>query len=303
MSAQAQMDPAVVVVREVARTTIAQSGHELAGASVLRGLPNTDVESIGPFVFLDHLRLVKPSSGLAAHPHAGIEVISYLMEGGARHSDSLGNASEVGAGGMQFISAGGGILHEEMPILSAAGRAHAIQLWTRLPLSAQYGVPCYELISPAEVPVLRLEQGELRLLGGEWWGDVLGQGTSVRRGPLPVARGCRLAHLSLHAGQKIVLPVPEHEELGVYVIEGSLALGDFGTHLGLHSLTVLTSGTALQFANVSDQLAEILILGGSPIEEPLVFGGPFVYDTSRAVQQAYENFRQGRMGRLSGVPF
>lgn len=296
------MDAAVVPVREVARTTIAQSSHELAGASVLRGLPNADVESIGPFVFLDHLRLVKPSAGLPAHPHAGIEVISYLMEGGARHIDSLGNASEVGAGGMQFMSAGRGILHEEVPVLSPTGRIHAIQLWTRLPLSAQHGAPFYRLIPPAEVPVVRLEQGELRVLGGEWY-DTPGQGGFARRGPLPVARGCRLAHLSLHPGQKIVLPVPEHEELGVYVIDGSLALGDLGTHLGLHSLTVLTSGIALQCENVTDRPAEILILGGSPIEEPLVFGGPFVYDTSRAIQQANEDFRHGRMGRLSGVPF
>lgn len=297
------MDAVAVTVREVVRTMTAQGGHELAGASVLRGLPNADVESVGPFVFLDHLRLVKPSSGLPAHPHAGIEVISYLMEGGARHADSLGNVSEVGAGGMQFMSAGRGILHEEMAILSPAGHAHAIQLWTRLPLSAQHGAPYYRLIPSADVPVLRLAQGELRLLGGEWWGEVLGQGISVRRGPLPVARGCRLAHLSLHAGQKIVLSVPEHEELGVYVIDGSLALGDFGTHLGLHSLTVLTSGTALQCENVTDQPAEILILGGSPIDEPLVFGGPFVFDSSRAIQQAHEDFRQGRMGHLSGVPF
>lgn len=287
--------------RTAARLLAAQVGHELAGVPILRGLPQAGLHSIGPFVFLDHVLPNCFNARQPAHPHAGIEVLTYLLEGQVRHRDSLGHDATVSAGGLQFMSAGRGLLHEESPA-TAGGRLQAIQLWTRLPRATQQGAPYYRQISPAEVPLLHLPQGDLRLLGGDWSG-LPGQASTPLRGPLPIARPHRLAHLSLRAGQQLSLPLPEHEQLGLYLIDGEAALTPSCGTLTRHSLVLLSAGNQLQLENRSKRTAEILLLGGAAIDEPLHFGGPFVFDSAQQVEQAYHHYRWGGMGRLGGVPF
>jgi redox-sensitive bicupin YhaK (pirin superfamily) len=243
--------------------------------SVLRALPTAKCRHAGPFVFLDHFGplVVKPGPGIPTHPHAGIEVITYLFTGSQIHSDSLGNVSRVGPGGAQWITAGRGLLHAEKPDPGAT--LHGIQIWTSLPRAMKRAEPRYQGVQAESVPEFAVDSATIRLLAGQFNGAT---------GPITLAQPALLLHARVPEGAAARIATPAAFEMGVYHLTGQFDL--------------LTSGDAIELPP-----GEYIVLGGEPAEEPLLFGGPFVMDTQQALLAAQEDYYAGRMGTLDGVPF
>jgi redox-sensitive bicupin YhaK (pirin superfamily) len=268
--------------------------------TVLRALPTSAVQAVGPFVFLDHFGPA-PSRAetLPAHPHAGIEVMTYLLEGANEHRDSKGHRGTVRSGGAQWMRAGSGILHAETVLPALGPTVHGLQLWARLPVALQDSAPAYRGIDAEDVPTWVQDDCELRLLAGD---------LSARKGPIELALPALMLHLLLPPGAqtRLVLPSQAHE-YGLYGITadaGQLSLDD-GIALPRGGFVQLKSGTGsvrLHNAAAATHRAELFVLGGEPAPRPLVFGGPFVLDSHAALEQAQRRYFSGQMGRLDGVP-
>lgn len=254
-----------------------------------RALPVNDRPSLGPFVFLDHYRhQSRRGIGDRPHPHAGIEVISYLLDGGVEHRDSAGFRDRLGPGDAQWIRAGRGMLHAEQP----TGGRHGLQLCTSLPPSMKFAEPDYASFRAADIPEIRRPGARVRVIAGK---------VDDTTGPMRNATPTVFAHVQLEPGARIELDV-EADELGFYVLEGE-ALGAAGEALGAGTLALFGPGSRIALQAAAGQPATIALLGGERVEGELIFDGPFVMDTPERIVQAKRDFLSGRMGRLDGVPF
>lgn len=267
--------------------------------TVLRALPTHAVQAVGPFVFLDHFGPFPASpETLPAHPHAGIEVMTYLLEGANEHRDSYGHRGIVEAGGAQWMRAGRGILHAETNLPERGPTIHGLQIWARLPRAVQHSEPAYQAIAASAVPQWSVPgtpgAGDvgLRLLSGSFGG---------RQGPIALSAPALLLHVQLPAASRVALNLPEGWEYGVYGMDGSARLdaaepplqrGDFA-RLGQATLVLDNPGTSA---------SNVLLLGGEAAERPLYFSGPFVLDSPSALRQAQRDFYAGKMGTLDRVP-
>jgi len=254
-----------------------------------RALPADDRDAVGPFVFVDHYR-VKTLRGIGdkPHPHAGIEVISYLLEGGMEHRDSMGFRDRLGPGDAQWIRAGSGILHAEQP----SGGRHGLQLWTSLPPGQKFAKPAYASWRAADIP-------RVELLGGRV--DVVAGTLANAEGPMRLATSTTFAHARLEPGATIDLTVDATAELGLYILDGQLVSED-GSLLAPGSLALLTPGDRITLT-ASDRPTDLVIIGGAPAGRPILFSGPFVMDSVEHLSRAKRDYASGKMGRLDGVPF
>lgn len=254
-----------------------------------RALPVNARESLGPFVFVDHYRHQSQRGiGDKPHPHAGIEVISYLLEGGVEHRDSLGFRDTLGPGDAQRIRAGRGMLHAEQP----SGGRHGLQLWTSLPPSMKFVEPEYASIRAADIPQIDAPGARVRVIAGTVNGIT---------SPMQNAQPTVFAHVQLEPGAQVVLDV-DAEQLGFYVLEGAVE-GPAGETLIPGSLGVFGQGAQVTLKSAAGQPANLALIGGAPVEGELVFAGPFVMDTPENAQRAQQDFLGGKMGRLDGMPF
>ena len=250
-----------------------------------RALPSPARQSLGPFVFVDHYRhRSRRGIGDSPHPHAGIEVVSYLLEGGVDHRDSMGFRDRIIGGEAQWIRAGRGILHAEQPL----GGRHGLQLWTSLPPALKFAEPAYASYRAADIPTIEAPGARARVIAGRV-GDV--------EGPMTLATPTIFAHVHLEPGATMALAVDGAAELGAYVLDGNIGTAGPGT------LTFFTPGERLVLTGKDDQACDVAILGGQPAEGPILFMGPFVMDTPERLAQARRDFSSGKMGRLEGVPF
>jgi len=279
-------------VRAVERVVASQVAP-VGTFTVRRALPDRFRHSIGPWVFLDHFGpfRVKPGhDGVGAHPHAGIETVTYLLSGRQEHRDSAGHTGIVAAGGAQWMTAGRGIIHAETPkpLTEEEHTLHGIQLWTSLPRLAKQNAPRYQNLTADTVAEVRREGVTLRVVGGELAG-VKGPGEALM--PLVVA------HATLDAGARFQAAIPADFEMAAYVIEGSGRFGDTGAHTGE---MVIWKGeeTSIAFENAAAGPLQVMIIGGTPAEGPLVFHGPFVMNNVEQVRAAEVAYRTGRMGTL-----
>ncbi|MGZ5912341.1 MAG: pirin family protein [Reyranella sp.] len=257
---------------------------------LFRALPAPDRPSVGPFVFIDHYRhRSRRGIGDRPHPHAGIEVLSYLLEGGVEHRDSMGFRERLGPGDAQWIRAGRGILHAEQP----EGGRHGLQLWTSLPPAQKFDEPIYKSWRAADIPEIRRPGARVRVITGS---------IEEAAGPMALATPSLFAHAELDAGAKVTLGVEDSHELGLYVLEGAIESAS-GAPVGAGELAVLTAGSAVVLAATDDRPATVALIGGQPAEGPILFAGPFVMDTPERLAQARQDYLAGRMGRLEGVPF
>jgi len=255
-----------------------------------RALPAPERPSVGPFVFVDHYRS-RSARGIGdrPHPHAGIEVLSYLIEGGVEHRDSMGFRDRLGAGDAQWIRAGRGILHAEQP----QGARHGLQMWTSLPPDQKLVEPTYRSWRAAEIPEIERPGARIRVIAGSIGGAV---------GPMSLATPTVFAHLALESGATVSLAVDERHELGLYVLEGAME-ADGGVPIAAGELALLGDGSRVTLSAAAGQPATVALIGGQPAEGPILFAGPFVMDTPERLIQARQDFLEGRMGRLEGVPF
>ena len=255
-----------------------------------RALPSPQRTALGPFVFIDHYRhRSRRGIGDRPHPHAGIEVLSYLLEGGVEHRDSLGFSDRLGPGDAQHIRAGRGMLHAETP----TGGRHGLQLWTSLPPDQKLVEPAYASFRAADIPQFTRDGARVRVIAGQVDGI---------EGPMQLATPATLAHVHLEAGAGVSLAVNEKQELGLYVLDGAI-VGEHGATLGPGSLAILTLGDKLSVTATPDRPVDLALLGGAPVQGPVLFGGSFVMDTPQRLAQARRDFASGKMGTLDGVPF
>ena len=249
-----------------------------------RALPQEKHTSLGPFVFIDHYR----HQGLRGigdqpHPHAGIEVVSYLLEGGVEHRDSMGFRDRLGSGDAQFIRAGRGMMHAEQPL---SGR-HGLQLWVSLPPELKLVEPTYTSLRASEIPDAVGEGSHLHVIAGH---------VNGMQGPMALSGGAVFARLKLDAHARAALAFDAGPELGLYILQGEVNVG--GTRLSTGMLGLLGSGSQVQIEAVGNRPVEAALIGGDPVRGDVLFSGPFVMDTPERLVQAKRDFAAGRMGRM-----
>jgi len=261
--------------------------------TVRRALPERGRHSVGPWVFLDHFgpfRVTPGKDGVGAHPHAGIETVTYVLQGRQEHRDSAGHTGIVARGGAQWMTAGRGIVHAETPkpLTEEEHTLHGIQLWTTLPRALKTMAPRYQNLGADAVAEVRRGGATVRVIGGELAGA---------KGPGETLMPLVVAHVTLDAGATFEAAVPPDFEMAAYVIAGE---GGFGTASAKMGEMVLWQGdeAAIRFANAGAEALEVLVIGGTPAEGPLVFHGPFVMNNVEQVRAAEVAYRTGRMGTL-----
>ena len=274
---------------------------EGAGFMVRRPFPKSSFSEFDPFLLLDELGPVnlKPgqAKGAPDHPHRGFETVSYVLEGRLEHKDSQGHAGLLNSGDVQWMTAGAGVVHSEMPeaeFTRTGGRLHGIQLWVNLPQQDKMIPPRYQEIPAAQIPVAQTEDGSVtvRVIAGEALGA-----KAVIETRTPII----YLHLTLQSGASLVQPVPKEYNAFAYVLEGA---GLFGAQLerGDDGQMVLFAqdGTEVTIANSVDaeKPLDLLLIAGIPLNEPVVRYGPFVMNTEAEILQAIEDYRNGRMGRI-----
>jgi len=287
---------------------IRQSKPTLEGAGVqLRrafGFGNTS--DFDPFLLLDDFRNDNPDAYLAGfpwHPHRGIETITYVLAGNVEHGDSLGNRGSMGPGDVQWMTAGRGILHQEMPKGDERGRMHGFQLWSNLPASLKMTEPRYQDISARDIPEVTDDDGtRVRVVVGEFWG---------KRGPVDgVASDPRYLDVSVPPGMKKRLAIDRTQNAFAYVFAGSGSFRDASDpravltegvgpndtpryeQTGNRSLVLFDRGDEI-VVQAGDEGIRFLLVSGKPIEEPVAWHGPIVMNTKEQLQQAYTELRNG----------
>ena len=261
--------------------------------SVRRALPDRNRHSVGPWVFLDHFgpfRVTPGKDGVGAHPHAGIETVTYLLSGRQEHRDSAGHVGIVAKGGAQWMTAGKGIIHAETPkpVTEEEHTLHGIQLWTTLPRALKHMAPRYQNLTAESVPVVRRDGATIRVVGGELAGA---------KGPGEALMPLVVAHVTVEAGASFEAAIPAEFEMAAYVIAGEGRFGDEAADAG--TLVIWAGGEpGIAFTNAGPAPLEVLVIGGTPAEGPLVFHGPFVMNSVDQVRAAEVAYRTGRMGAL-----
>ncbi|KEJ88311.1 pirin family protein [Sulfitobacter donghicola] len=269
--------------------------------TIARALPNRAVNAVGPFLLLDHLprreiaagALPEPD-GSFAHPHAGIVTFTYVMEGAMTHFDSLGNHSTVTAGGVQWMNAGNGIIHDEMlatPLRRDGGVLHSFQFWINLPAPNKIAPAQYMPVSSSELPVAMLAggRGEVKVLLGGYDGQSSPIPTYAREFIWHVrVEPLATVDIALHAG----LPVA-----GYLPMQGGM-VGD--VRIDAHTLIGLDAGgETLEITNPTVEPLDLLLFGGEAITDPIAMRGPFVMNSDGELAQAFRAYRGGKFGQIT----
>jgi redox-sensitive bicupin YhaK (pirin superfamily) len=264
--------------------------------TVRRALPDRERHSVGPWVFLDHFgpfKVKQGHDGVGPHPHAGIETVTYLMSGRNEHRDSAGHTGIVSAGGAQWMTSGRGIVHAEKSLVRSDDDSimHGIQLWTSLPRAHKLMAPRYQRIDADAIASVERDGVRIRVVAGELAGAT---------GPVQALMPLVLAHVTLQPGAVFEGEVDAAFELAAYVIEGEGAFeGEGSARAGSGSLVIWQGNEPrLRIANPGAAKLEVMLLGGTPAEGPLVFHGPFVMNSMEQVRAAEIAYRTGRMGAL-----
>ena len=275
-------------VREVAATTPGVPATDGDGVRMTRVIGSQELNMLDPFLLLDAFEYDQPQDyigGFPSHPHRGFETVTYLLAGRMRHKDNAGNEGVIEPGGVQWMTAGKGIVHSEMPE-QENWLLMGFQLWVNLPAKAKMSEPGYQEYSPSETPLERREDGtEIRVIAGTTSEGTQGvvQNEYVRPTYLDV---------TLPAGQAFKQPVDAADSTFLFVIEGELETGDRKTVLGRRTLGILSQGDHVVVQ--TSQGARFLLVSALPLKEPVARGGPFVMNTKEEISQAFEDYRHNR---------
>jgi redox-sensitive bicupin YhaK (pirin superfamily) len=273
-------------LREILESVPASDG---AGVKLRRSLGRSDRARLDPFLMLDEFSSENPDdyvAGFPAHPHRGFETVTYMLDGHMQHQDHLGNTGELRAGGVQWMTAGRGIIHSEMP-QQERGRMRGFQLWINLPAREKMKPAAYRDIQPGEIPFVALPgggrakviAGTLTTEAGSTAGPIQGLSTE----PLYI-------DVELPAGGVFAQAVPAGHNAFVYPFEGNVAIG--GRMLKTHSAGFLSLGDRFE-ASAGPEGARFILLAGRPLGEPVVQYGPFVMNTRTEIEQAIRDYQTG----------
>lgn len=284
--------------RSVARVVPAIHTLEGAGFAVRRPFPTQDLDHFDPFLLLDEMGPADLGPGEAKgapdHPHRGFETVTYMLAGPMEHRDSEGHAGRLGPGDVQWMTAGAGVIHSEMPesaFAAAGGRMHGFQLWVNLPRRDKMMSPRYQEVPAARIPVVRTPDGRMtvRIIAGEALGA---KAVIDTRTPI------MYLHFTLEPGARVAQPVPEPYNLFAYVFSGQGLIGRDDRLVGEAQMAVLArDAEAVVLAAPAQASAplNVLLIGGVPLGEPVARYGPFVMNTRAEIIQAVDDYRAGRL--------
>jgi len=288
--------------RPVEEIGAAVSTFEGGGFPVRRPFPGAlDQTRTDPFLMLDQMGPIVYAPGQAVgapdHPHRGFETVTYLLDGEVEHRDSYGGGGVIRGGDTQWMTAGSGLVHSEMPtekMMREGGLSHGVQLWVNLPKSDKRAEPRYQDISGDQLTLFRNEDGTalVRLIAG----DLAGQ-----HGPGHTHTPIVIAHATLEPGAHLALDWPREFNALVYALSGAGRVGGRdGRELASGQVAVFGAGDAVVVDASSDagEPLEVLLLGGKPIREPVVSYGPFVMNTKAEIVEAMDDFQAGKMGAI-----
>ena len=292
--------------RQTGRTVagIVNSIETLEGAGFLvrRPFPKASLSEFDPFLLLDEMgpMMLAPgeAKGAPDHPHRGFETVTYVISGEMEHKDSQGHAGKLSAGDVQWMTAGAGVIHSEMPsarFQREGGRLHGFQLWVNLPRENKMMQPRYQEIPAASIPSARTEDGRVavRVIAGE----ALGARASIET-LTPII----YLHFTIQPGGRVAQAVPTEYNAFAYVVEGAGLFGADGER-GTDGQMIMFApdGGEVAIANPADAgvALEVLLIAGVPLGEPVARYGPFVMNTEEEIYQAVEDFRSGRMGAIN----
>ncbi len=294
-------------IRPVKSLSQARPTLEGAGVHLHRAFGFENPDMLDPFLLFDDFRNDTPDAylkGFPWHPHRGIETITYVLSGSVEHKDSLGNTGQLGAGDVQWMTAGSGIMHQEMPKGNASGQMHGFQLWANLPASLKMTEPRYQDVPSSEIPELVDDDGTItRVIIGKYSGQ---------SGPVDgIAADPQYLDISIPPGRHKTFPMDTYRKTFAYIFEGSGTFSDASTpkgvllekehngiemtlrdHSGNRTLVEFDSGDTIAVTAGPDGM-RFLLVSGAPIKEPIAWHGPIVMNTGDELQKAFADLRAG----------
>lgn len=294
-------------LRPTLETRRATPTMEGAGVKLHRAFGFHDPSELDPFLLFDDFRNEHPrdfEKGFPWHPHRGIETITYVLEGTVAHADSLGNTGDLNAGDVQWMTAGSGILHQEMPRGNGKGQMHGFQLWGNLPSAQKMTAPRYQDMKSADIPVVTDDDGtRVKIITGEFWG---------KRGPVDgIAADPQYLDIFVPAGVKKTFRIDTYRRAFAYVFQGAGAFADAsapsgvllekevaGEEVNIRDMsgdrTLIRFGTGDEVTvQAGEEGVRFLLISGAPIEEPVAWHGPIVMNTRAEIQQAMRDLNNG----------
>ena len=285
-------------IREPARIVTAHRQREGAGFIVRRPFPTQGLDLVDPFLLLDEMGPVDYAPGEAVgapdHPHRGFETITYMLEGQFEHEDSAGHKGVLRPGDVQWMTAGAGIVHSEMPsreIRDQGGRVHGFQIWVNLPSKLKMSRPRYQEVSGSKIPKAASPDGRARarVVAGEALGA-----HAVIDTYIPIV----YQDWTLDAGADVTVALPREQQALAYAFQGSALVGNEGKEIRDGQLALFGAGDAVRLRGAAGG-GRLLLLAGVPIKEPVARYGPFVMNTQAEIVQAVRDYQSGRMGEIT----
>ncbi|SAK66307.1 pirin domain-containing protein [Caballeronia glebae] len=287
------------ISRSIERIIPATRTVEGGGFVVYRPFPTRLLMDFDPFLLLDEMGPTDYAPGEAKgapdHPHRGFETVTYMLEGEFGHKDSAGHSGTLRAGDVQWMTAGAGVVHSEMPaeeFTSRGGRVHGLQLWVNLPQRDKMIAPHYQEIPSTQIPVATSEDGKVsvKVIAGE----ALGVKAAIEtRTPI------LYQHFSLAPGGKVELPVPRDYRVFAYPLSGTALYGPQSQPVRAQQMVIFRHDSDTIALAAGEEPVELLLIGGVPLKEPVVRYGPFVMNTEDEIRQAVTDYQAGRMGAIS----
>jgi quercetin 2,3-dioxygenase len=284
-------------ISKIIKSEITQDGE---GVTLNRSFPNSYISEFDPFLLLDEIGPtdIKPGKqkGFPDHPHRGFETVTYLLEGKFEHKDSQGHAGTISAGNVQWMTAGSGVIHSEMPekeFSKNGGKLHGFQLWVNLPKSSKMMKPRYQEIPSSKIPTGTTKDGNVsvKVIAGESLGA---------QAVIDTITPITYLHFKLEPGVSIVQSIPDEYNVFAYVIKGKAVFERSNNNVVKRGNLIIFDKDGkevyIQASKDSKEPLELLLIGGIPLREPIARYGPFVMNTQQEIYQAIEDYRSGRLG-------
>ncbi len=280
--------------RTLIRTMPGVETSDGAGVKLRRSIGSPQTIRLDPFLMLDEFGTDRPEdyiAGFPPHPHRGFETVTYMINGHMRHEDHMGNIGELTEGGVQWMSAGRGVIHSEMP-QQEEGRMRGFQLWINLPAAEKMKPARYRDIPASEIPTAIVGDTTIKVIAGTFGGDagpVAGPIQGLTTEPV-------FLDIQLPAGKSVEMQLPTEHNAFVYAYEGSVRIGsqESGQMLATQAAGVLSTGEHLRIS-ANDEAVRVIVVAGKPLHEPVVQRGPFVMNTREEIDQAIEDYRTGSL--------
>jgi redox-sensitive bicupin YhaK (pirin superfamily) len=290
-----------VTTRSVRQIVPATETYEGAGFLVHRPFPTPELDHFDPFLLLDEMGPSDLGPGEAQgapdHPHRGFETVTYLLSGAMEHKDSRGNQGRLRPGDVQWMTAGSGVVHSEMPerdFAERGGRMHGFQLWVNLPRRDKMMAPRYQEVPSERIPTARSKDGRVsvRVIAGEALGA---------RAVIDTRTPIQYLDWTLERGASVTQPVPPDQNAFAYVVEGRGLFGEERRPASGHDAVFFRGdGDAVSIRAAEESPLRVLLIAGLPLKEPVARYGPFVMNTRAEILQAFEDFQSGKLGQIGG---